>query len=94
MSCLLQQIKENKSKEEYKRIIELFEVISEYEKELKRETKALKRVQKTKYVKRSAVNKIIAAWIITVPMAATVSALIFFIHKGCYDFNFTNSSRV
>jgi len=76
------EIKENKSKEEYKRIIELFEVISEYEKELKRETKALKRVQKTKYVKRSAVNKIIAAWIITVPMAATVSALIFFIIKG------------
>ncbi len=52
MSAL--EIKENKSKEEYKRIIELFEVISEYEKELKRETKALKRVQKTKYVKRSA----------------------------------------
>ncbi len=76
------EAKEDKSKEDYKKIIELFEKISNYEKELKKETKALKRVQKTKYVKRSAVNKIIAAWLITVPMAAVVSAVIFFIIKG------------
>jgi PiT family inorganic phosphate transporter len=74
--------KNNKSKYDYERIIKLFEDINSCEKEVKRETKALKRVQKTKYVKRSALNKIVAAWIITVPAAAVVSALIFFIIKG------------
>ena len=74
--------RKDKSKGDYERIIELFELINSYEKELKKETKALKRVQKTKYVKRSAVNKIVAAWIITVPAAALISALIFYIIKG------------
>jgi len=71
-----------KSQEDYERIIYLFNTIEEYEKELKRESKALKRVYKTKYVKRSALNKIVAAWIITVPVAAVISALIFYIIKG------------
>jgi PiT family inorganic phosphate transporter len=71
-----------KRAEEYKRIVELFELITQVEKELKKESKALKRVYKTKYVKRSAVKKIVAAWIVTVPAAAVVSALIFYIIKG------------
>jgi PiT family inorganic phosphate transporter len=33
-------------------------------------------------VKRGMVKKIIAAWVITVPAAATLSAIIFFILKG------------
>lgn len=78
---LLEKI-EKKTQNDYERIIELFNIIDEYEKELKKESKALKRVYKTKYVKRSAVNKIIAAWLITVPAAAVVSALIFYIIKG------------
>jgi len=49
---------------------------------VKKEAKALKQVEKTKYVQRSAVKKIVAAWIITVPAAALVSALIFYIIKG------------
>jgi PiT family inorganic phosphate transporter len=76
------EAKSEKSKKDYERIIKVIEEINSHEKELKKETKALKRVQKTKYVKRSAVNKIIAAWIITVPAAAVVSALIFYIIKG------------
>ena len=74
--------KEEKSQEDYQRIVELFELITRKEKELKKESKALKRVAKTKYVQRSAVKKIVAAWIITVPAAAVVSALIFYIIKG------------
>jgi PiT family inorganic phosphate transporter len=74
--------KSEKSQEDYQRIVELFELITRQEKELKKESKALKRVAKTKYVQRSAVKKIVAAWIITVPAAASVSALIFYIIKG------------
>ncbi len=78
---LLEKI-DKKTQDDYERILQLFDTIDEHEKELKRESKALKRVYKTKYVKRSAVNKIVAAWIITVPAAAVVSALIFYIIKG------------
>ena len=41
-----------------------------------------KKVKKIKYVKREAVKKIIAAWIITVPSAAILSASLFFMIKG------------
>ena len=74
--------KAEKSQQDYERIVHLFQSIDEQEKELKKEAKALKRVYKTQYVKRSAVKKIVAAWIITVPAAGVVSALIFYIIKG------------
>jgi PiT family inorganic phosphate transporter len=74
--------KTEKSHKDYERIVELFDLIAQQEKELKKESKALKRVYKTKYVKRSAVKKIVAAWVVTVPAAAVVSALIFYIIKG------------
>ncbi len=74
--------KTEKSQEEYERIVQLFEMIEAQENQLKLETKALKRVYKTRYVQRSAVNKIIAAWVITVPAAGIMSALIFYIIKG------------
>jgi PiT family inorganic phosphate transporter len=35
-----------------------------------------------KYVKRDAIKKIVAAWIITVPAAACLSAAVFFMIKG------------
>ena len=38
--------------------------------------------KKIQYVKRDAVKKIIAAWVITVPAAAILSAGIFFMIKG------------
>ncbi len=60
------------------RKLELFETIK-YE---KKKTKVLKRAVKETYVKRGMVNKIIAAWVITVPAAAVLSAIIFFIIKG------------
>ncbi len=60
------------------RKLELFETI----KQEKKRTKVLKRAVKETYVKRGMVNKIIAAWVITVPAAAVLSAIVFFIIKG------------
>ena len=62
----------------YQRKAELFEII----KAEKKKAKALKKILKESYVKRGMVNKIVAAWIITVPAAAVISAIIFFIIKG------------
>jgi PiT family inorganic phosphate transporter len=74
--------KENKTQEEYERIIELFKLIDEKEEALKDEKKDYKSAKKIKYVKRDAVKKIIAAWIITVPAAAILSAAVFYMIKG------------
>ena len=64
--------------DDYKRKSELFETIK-YE---KKKTKVLKRAVKETYVKGGMVRKIVAAWIITVPAAAVLSAIVFFIIKG------------
>jgi PiT family inorganic phosphate transporter len=48
----------------------------------KKKVKKIKKVLRSNYVKRGMVRKIIAAWIITVPAAATLSAIIFFVLKG------------
>ena len=42
----------------------------------------VKDAKSIKYVKRDAVKKIIAAWIITVPAASILAAAIFFMIKG------------
>lgn len=76
------QNKKDKSKKEYERIVDLYKLIDEEESKLKVAKKHLKTAQKTKYVKRDAVKKIVAAWIITVPAAALISAGIFFMIRG------------
>ncbi len=63
---------------DYKRKSELFEII----KAEKKIAKKIKKELKEKYVKRGMVQKIIAAWIITVPVAALLSAVVFYILKG------------
>ncbi len=74
--------KEKKNKDNYKRIVALYKLIDDEEEMIKEAKKALKSAEKIKYVKRDAVKKIIAAWLITVPAAALLSAMIFFIIKG------------
>jgi PiT family inorganic phosphate transporter len=64
----------------YQRKSELFELV----KAEKKIAKALKKELKEKYVKRGMVKKIIAAWVITVPVAAMLSALVFYILKGIW----------
>jgi PiT family inorganic phosphate transporter len=76
------QSKEKKSKDDYKRIVALYKLIDDEQEKVKEAKKALKSTEKIKYVKRDAVRKIIAAWVITVPAAAVISAMIFFMIKG------------
>jgi len=64
--------------EDYKRQVELMEAL----KTQKKKVKSLKRSLRENYVKRGMVKKIIAAWLITVPAAAVLSAIIFYILKG------------
>jgi PiT family inorganic phosphate transporter len=76
------QDKQTKEKADYERIVELYRLIDEEEASLKAAKKKLKSAKKKKYVKRDAVKKIIAAWVITVPAAAMLSALIYFVIRG------------
>ena len=45
----------------------------------RKERKSLKKAYKQELVKRSAINKIIASWLITVPMSALLGALTYYI---------------
>ncbi len=74
--------KADKSKADYERIVDLYKAIDHEEDKIKATKKHIKSVEKVKYVKRDAVKKIIAAWVITVPASAVLSAAIFFMIKG------------
>lgn len=76
------QDKEKKRKEDYQRIVLLYKNIDDEEDKVKDAKKVLKTAEKVKYVKRDAVKKIVAAWLITVPAAAVLSAAIYFMIKG------------
>ncbi len=73
---------DTKSKKDYEKILELYKLIEEKQELVKVEKKEFKSAKQIKYVKRDAVKKIVAAWIITVPAAATLSAGVFFMIKG------------
>lgn len=70
------------SLEDEARVTELEILIEEEDSKIRYEKRHLKRAKKEKYVKRSAVMKIIAAWVITVPAAAGIAALAFYIIKS------------
>jgi PiT family inorganic phosphate transporter len=74
--------KEDKVQADYERIVELYKAIDYEEEKIKASKKHIKSIEKVKYVKRDAVKKIIAAWLITVPAAAVLSAAIFFMIRG------------
>jgi PiT family inorganic phosphate transporter len=74
--------KEEKKESDYKRIVELYSLIEKEEKLIKSAKKHIKRVKKVQYVKRDAIKKIIAAWLITVPAAAVLAAVLFFTIRG------------
>ena len=67
-----------KVEDNYKKQIELITA----QKNQKKKVKSLKRSLRENYVKRGMVKKIIAAWVITVPAAAVLSAIIFYVIKG------------
>jgi len=62
--------------------VEEYKVQEERIKLQKKKVKSIKRSLRENYVKRGMVKKIVAAWIITVPAAAMLSTIIFFIIKG------------
>lgn len=64
------------------RIKELKRFIEEEDQLIKVEKKHLKRAKKAKYVQRSAIMKIVAAWVITVPAAAVIAALVYNVIKN------------
>jgi PiT family inorganic phosphate transporter len=76
------EAKEKKKKEEYERIVDLYKMIDQEEDKIKKAKKHLKSAEKVQYVKRDAVKKIITAWIVTVPAAAVLSAMIYFMIRG------------
>ena len=76
------EAKDGKKQADYERVVELYKIIDEEETKIKEAKKHLKTAEKVQYVKRDAVKKIIAAWIITVPAAALLSALFYFMIKG------------
>jgi PiT family inorganic phosphate transporter len=76
------EAKESKGKEDYERIVELYKLIADEEDLIKSTKKHMKKTKKVEYVKRDAIKKIIAAWLITVPAAAILSAVLFFMIKG------------
>ncbi len=48
----------------------------------KKERKGLKKVYRTELVKRSALLKIVAAWVITVPASGLMAAMLYFTLRG------------
>jgi PiT family inorganic phosphate transporter len=74
--------KKDKAQDDYERVVTLYKLIAEEEKIIKSAKKHIKQAKKVEFVKRDAIKKIIAAWLITVPAAAILSALLFFMIKG------------
>ena len=74
--------KDSKNEQEYERIVELYKLIAQEKETIKSTKKHIKHIKKVEYVKRDAIKKIIAAWIITVPAAAVLAAILFFMIKG------------
>ncbi len=74
--------KPKKSVTEYERVVELYKLVADEEKIIKSAKKHIKKAKKVEYVKRDAVKKIIAAWVITVPAAAILAAILFYMIRG------------
>jgi len=76
------EVKESKNEADYERIVELYKLIAQENKNIKSTKKHIKKAKKVEYVKRDAIKKIIAAWIITVPAAAVLASILFFMIRG------------
>ncbi|MFK5938130.1 MAG: inorganic phosphate transporter, partial [Sulfurimonas sp.] len=74
--------KADKVEVDYARIVELYKYISNEEKLIKSAKKQIKKTKKIEYVKRDAIKKIVTAWLVTVPAAAILAGLLFYMIKG------------
>jgi PiT family inorganic phosphate transporter len=73
---------ESSEKKEYKEIADTQSAIQKSEAIVSESKKAIDELNEENYVQRGFVKKIVSAWIITVPMAALISAFIFFVIRG------------
>jgi inorganic phosphate transporter, PiT family len=76
------EAKDAKTQGDYERIVELYKTIADEEKQIKTAKKSIKKSKKVEFVKREAIKKIITAWVVTVPAAAVLSAVLFYMIKG------------
>ncbi len=76
------EAKELKIQADYERIVELYKHIADESKQIKTTKKSIKNAKKVEFVKRDAIKKIITAWVVTVPAAAILAALLFYMIKG------------
>ncbi|EQB40131.1 phosphate permease [Sulfurimonas hongkongensis] len=76
------EAKEGKIQEDYERIVDLYKSIAIEKSQIKSTKKSIKQAKKIEYVKREAIKKIITAWVVTVPAAAVLAAMLFFMIKG------------
>ena len=76
------EAKEDKGEQDYERIVELYKSIAQEKELIKSTKKHMKQTKKVEFVKRDAIKKIITAWIVTVPAAAILAAILFFMIKG------------
>jgi PiT family inorganic phosphate transporter len=74
--------RKDKKKDDYERIVDLYKMIDDEEEKVKEAKRNLKSAQKVQYVKRDAIKKIVAAWVITVPAAAILSAMVYYMIRG------------
>jgi PiT family inorganic phosphate transporter len=57
-------------------------MIENEKKIIKSTRKNIKKAKKVQYVRRDAIKKIVAAWLITVPVAAVLAGVLYFTIKG------------
>jgi len=76
------ELKSDKAQTDYERIVELYKLIAEEELQIQEAVNSIKKAIKVEFVKREAIKKIAAAWVITVPAAGILSAALFFMIKG------------
>ena len=76
------EAKPDKVQADYERVVALYKQIAEEEALIKEAKKSIKQAKKVEFVKRDAIKKIIAAWLITVPVAGVIAAALFFMIKG------------
>ncbi len=76
------QEKSDKTQTDYVRIVALYKMIENEKKIIKSTRKNIKKAKKVQYVRRDAIKKIVAAWLITVPVAAVLAGVLYFTIKG------------
>ncbi|MGE3613947.1 MAG: inorganic phosphate transporter, partial [Sulfurimonas sp.] len=76
------QEKSDKTQTDYVRIVTLYKMIENEKKIIKSTRKNIKKAKKVQYVRRDAIKKIVAAWLITVPVAAVLAGVLYFTIKG------------